>query len=93
MLLFYNINIYLYVETHHKGILMRLGGSDRPRYLRPSGAANLSLLTVTDPGLEAGLQTGVLGCALDKGLKTLVLQEEVWTLMGGAALEGGRALP
>ena len=56
---------------------MRLGGSDRPRYLRPGGAANLSLLTVTHPGLEAGLQTGVLG----------------WALLSDAALEGGGALP
>ena len=72
---------------------MRLGVSDGPRDLSPGGAANLLLLAVTHPGPESGNQAAALVRALGKGLERLVLLDEVWALLGDAALEGGRALP
>ena len=72
---------------------MWLCGSYRAGDLSPYVAADLLGVVVTDPGLQSGQQPGALGCALGKGLKTLVLLEEVGALLVEEALRGGGALP
>ena len=84
---------YLYIESHHEWIFMRLGGSDSPGDLRPDVAADLLGFVVADLGLEFGPQTGVLVRAPGKGLETLALLEEVGALLVEEALRGGGALP
>ena len=84
---------YLYIESHHEWIFMRLGGSDSPGDLSPDVAADLPGFVVADLGLEFGPQTGVLVRALGKGLETLALLEEVGALLVEEALRGGGALP
>ena len=59
---------YLYIESHHEWIFMRLGGSDSPGDLSPDVAADLPGFVVADLGLEFGPQTGVLVRAPGKGL-------------------------
>ena len=84
---------YLYIESHHEWVFMRLGGSDRPGDLSPDVAADLLGIVITDPGLESVHQTAALVRAPGKGLKTLVLLEEVGALLVEEALRGGGALP
>ena len=72
---------------------MWLCGSYRAGDLSPYVAADLLGVVVADPGLQSGHQPGALGCALSKGLETLVLLEEVRALLEDAALHGGGALP
>ena len=71
---------------------MGFGVSDGAGDLSPDGATHLLRVRFADPGLEPVHQTPALVGAPVEGLKTLLLLEEVWAVLGHAALHGGGAL-